>query len=185
MIRSGTIARLLTGCILLGAVDMSYAQTNKRVQQDAFDVIGIAARTTNLDEAGPNGVIPRFWRRVFTEKLLDQIPNRIDSDIIALHTEYASDEKGAYTFVLGARVKAGTAAPEGMRSVHVPAAGYFVFPTDRGPVEKVVPAEWQVIWNAFPSGAPAQRAFQADFELYGKSAADPKNSQAYIYVGLK
>jgi predicted transcriptional regulator YdeE len=164
---------------------MAHSQTNKRVHQGAFDVIGISARTTNMDEMGPNGVIPRLWQRLMTEKLLDQIPNRIDADTIAVYTEYASDENGAYTFVLGARVKPGTVAPEGMRSLHVPAAEYLVFPTDRGPVEKVVPSAWQSIWKAFPADGPVQRAFQADFELYGKAATDPKNSQVFLYISAK
>ncbi len=177
--------RLWTCCLLLGALFMAHSQTNKRVHQGAFDVIGISARTTNMDEMGPNGVIPRLWQRLMTEKLLDQIPNRIDADTIAVYTEYASDENGAYTFVLGARVKPGTVAPEGMRSLHVPAAEYLVFPTDRGPVEKVVPSAWQSIWKAFPADGPVQRAFQADFELYGKAATDPKNSQVFLYIGAK
>jgi predicted transcriptional regulator YdeE len=179
------IRGLLTCGLLLGAAFMSYPQTNKRVHQGAFDVIGVAARTTNMDEAGPNGVIPRLWQRLVSEKLLDQIPNRIDTDTIALYTEYASDENGAYTFVVGARVKPGATAPDGMRSIHVPAAEYVVFPTDRGPVEKVVPAAWQAIWKSFPADSPAQRAFRADFEVYGKAAMDPKNSQVLIYVGAK
>jgi predicted transcriptional regulator YdeE len=171
--------------IELSGLYMSHAQTNKRVHQGAFDVIGIAARTTNLDEAGPNGVIPRFWRRLMAEGLLDHIPNRIDTETIAVYTEYASDEKGAYTFVLGARVKPDTVAPEGMRSIHIPAADYVIFPTERGPVEKVVPQTWQTIWNSFPPDGPMLRAFQADFELYGKAAMDPKNSQVFLYVGIK
>jgi predicted transcriptional regulator YdeE len=179
------ICRFLIGCILLGGLSMTCAQTNKRVQQGAFDVIGVAARTTNIDEAGPNGVIPRLWRRLMTDKLLDQIPGRLDMETIALYTEYASDENGAYTFVLGARVKPGTVAPDGMRSTHVPATEYVVFSTDRGPVEKVVPAAWKQVWDAFPADGLVHRAFQADFELYGKTATDPKNSHVFLYIGVK
>ena len=171
--------------ILLSASFMLNAQTKKRVRQDAFDVIGLAARTTNIDEAGPNGVIPRLWQRLIGEKLLDQITGKIDSDIIAVYTEYSSDENGAYTYILGAKVKPGTNVPEGMRNVHVPTAEYLVFPTERGRVEKVVPAEWRVIWTAFPADGPVQRAFSADFESYGKAAVKPTDSQVDIYIAVK
>jgi predicted transcriptional regulator YdeE len=170
-------------CILFCATFLLNAQSGKRVPQSAFDVIGIAARTTNIDEAGPNGVIPRMWQRLFSQNLLDQIPDKTDAGILAVYTEYASDEKGAYTYLLGAKVKPGTVAPEGMRSVHIPAGPYVVFQTARGPVQKVIPAAWQVIWSAFPQDGPAHRSFQADFELY-PAGFDPKNAGIGIYIGV-
>lgn len=178
----------MTGRVaILGFVIVSIlpAQSGKHVQQSAFDVIGLAARTTNVDEAGPNGVIPRLWQRLMSQNLPAKIPNRIGDDIVAVYTEYTSDENGAYTYVVGVKVKPGTDAPEGMRKVRIPASEYIVFPTLRGPVEQVVPAEWHVIWKAFTADGPFQRAFSYDFELYGKTAADPKNSQVDIYIGIK
>src|SRR6185369_11127917 len=40
----------------------------------SFTVIGIAARTTNARESGPNGVIPQQWQKLFQEGVLDKIP---------------------------------------------------------------------------------------------------------------
>jgi len=177
--------RVVTAYILLSATGMLQGQTSKRIQRDAFDVVGLAARTTNADEAGPNGVIPRLWQRLMSQDLLQEIPDKGDADIYAVYTEYASDENGAYTFVLGAKVKPGAAVPDGFRKLRVPAASYIVFTTARGPVEKVVPAEWRLVWNAFPVEGAVHRAFRADFELYGKAAQDPKNAQVDIYVGIQ
>jgi predicted transcriptional regulator YdeE len=37
------------------------------------------------------------------ENLAAQIPDKTDSSILAVYTDYASDQDGEYTFVIGAR----------------------------------------------------------------------------------
>src|SRR5450755_12867 len=109
----------------------------KPIERSEFEVIGIEARTNNTQESTGNGAIPKQWQRLFMEGLLNRIPDRLDQSIVAVYTKYASDWNGDYTYVLGAKVKRGTKAPEGMVSTNVAAGKYLEFISKRGRPEQV------------------------------------------------
>lgn len=155
------------------------------VEQNGFIVIGVAARTNNSREATAQGVIGKEWARFMQEGVLAKIPNKLDHSIVAVYTDYASDHKGDYTFVLGARVRSDIDVPEGMVAKKIPAGRYAVFTSDKGPGPKVVPELWMKI-NSLPKSAPGgNRAYRADFEVYDERAADPQNLQTDIYIGIR
>jgi predicted transcriptional regulator YdeE len=154
----------------------------KLEQVDEFQVVGVAARTTNAREMTPDGVIPKLW--IGAMEFREQVPRSLDSAIIALYTEYENDEHGAYTFCLGAKADPAWHIPEGLVLKTVPAGRYAVFTSDRGPVQKVVVETWQRIWSELPS-ASKLRSYLADFEVYDQRAADPANAVVDIYVGVK
>jgi len=145
-----------------------------------FRVIGIEARTSNAREMTKDGVIGKQWERFMKEGLLARIPGKVDSAIVALYTDYASDKDGEYTYILGARVSADAAVPEGMVATTVPAGRYAVLTSERGPAMRVVPETWKRIWTA-----SLERAYQTDFEVYDERAADPQNAQVDICVGVR
>jgi predicted transcriptional regulator YdeE len=149
---------------------------------EEFQVVGAAARTSNAREMTPGGVIPKLWMGAM--EFREQVPRSLDSAMIALYTEYESDEHGAYTFVLGAKADPAWDIPEGLTLKKVPAGRYAVFTSDRGPVQKVVVETWQRIWSELPS-ASNLRSYVADFEVYDDRAADPANAVVDIYVGVK
>lgn len=152
---------------------------------DGFTVIGISARASNVREMTPDGVIGKQWGRLFKEGVLEKIPNKANSNIIAVYTDYASDKNGEYTYVLGAKANPGAEALAGMVAVKVPAGTYAVFTSEKGPAPKVVPEIWQRI-NSLPKSAPGgDRVYKADFEVYDQRAADPQNLQVDVYVGIK
>lgn len=153
------------------------------IEEPAFIVIGISAQTTNAREMSGQGIIGKQWARVMKENLLSRIPNRADSDILALYTDYKSDANGPYTFIIGAKVSSADKVPSGMITLTVPAAKYAVFTSDPGPTSKVVPETWSRIWS-FPKSV-LDRAYKTDFELYGRRALDPQNAQVNIFVGVK
>lgn len=135
----------------------------------------MAARTSNAIEMTGEGAIPQLW---------GQVTPPVDGPIgpiIALYTEYESDEHGEYTFVLGGK---SSSAREGVTVKTVPAGRYAVFTSERGPVQKVVVETWQRIWSELPS-AKKLRTYVADFEVYDQRAADPANAVVDIYVGVK
>jgi predicted transcriptional regulator YdeE len=156
----------------------------KIVQLDGFEVVGIATRTNNAIEAGPDGAIPKQWQRVMTEHVLDHVPEKTGPTLYAVYTDYASDANGDYTLVLGAKVRPETKAPVGMMATTVPAGRYAVFTSERGPVAKVVVETWMRIWAYYQSPANGRRAYRADLEVYDQRAADPNNAQVEIYIGL-
>jgi predicted transcriptional regulator YdeE len=156
----------------------------KMIDQAAFIVVGIAARTANAKEMSGQGVIAHQWGRLFQEGLLNKIPNKADANIIAVYTDYESDSNGAYTFILGAKVNSMDKIPSGMVAHKIPAGKFAVFTTEKGPGSKVVPEAWGRI-NDPQSAAKLNRAYKADFEIYDQRAIDPQNSQVDIYVGVK
>jgi predicted transcriptional regulator YdeE len=81
------------------------------VEQKKFTIIGISARTNNAQEAAGNGVIAKQWDRFYKEGILDKIPNKADQAIYAVYTDYASDRNGDYTYIIGAKVRDGSAPP--------------------------------------------------------------------------
>jgi len=150
------------------------------VAETGFVVIGIAARTSNATEMTCKGIIGKQWGRFLQENLLGQIPNKVDSAIVAVYADYGSDQDGEYTFVIGARVKAGAEAPDGMVAKIVPAGRYAVFVSERGPVGEVVMKTWQRVW-----AAGIDRVYRADYEVYDERAGDPGNAVVEVRVGVR
>jgi predicted transcriptional regulator YdeE len=156
----------------------------RAVEIPAFTIIGIEARTTNASEAAGNGIIPRQWQKFFSEGIPQRIPDKIGSNFYAVYSDYASDHNGEYSFVIGAKVKEGTAPPSGMVAKRVQAGPYAVLTSDKGPFPKVVPATWQKVFTLESKGK-LKRAYHTDFELYDERAKDPQDGQVDIYIGLK
>ena len=173
----------LTAFVAFARVDV----TPRIVYQQGFQVVGIEASTNNAKEAGPDAIIGKLWQQFLSQNLLTKIPDRVDQSIIAVYTDYATDWRGQYTFILGAKVRPvpNPVIPEGMVVKTVRAGKYAVFTSERGPVAKVVVETWKQIWAYYQNPANGQRAYQADFEMYDQRAADPNNAQVDIYVGVK
>ena len=157
----------------------------KMVEEPGFTVVGISIRTSNAKERSGQGAIPQQWDRFMKEDLLSKIPNKVDSSILAVYTDYESDAMGAYTLIIGAQVSSADDVPPGMVAKKVPAGRYALFTSEKGFVGKVVPQTWSHIWAVAKSAPEGNRAYQADFEVYDQRAADPQNAQVDIHVGIK
>lgn len=157
----------------------------KIVKQDGFSVIGIAVRTSNAKEMTADGLIGKQWARLFQEGILEKIPNKVDSSIVAVYTDYASDHNGEYTYVLGARVTSDANVPPGMVAKKIPGGKFAVFTSERGPAPQVVPALWIKINSLPKDAAGSDRVYKADYEVYDERARDPQNLQVDVYVGIR
>jgi predicted transcriptional regulator YdeE len=168
---------------VFAASDQGATLKAQNIELDGFSVIGTEVRTNNT-EAGK--VIPRQWDRFFKEGLSARIPNRTDSNIVVVYSNYASDHRGDFDYLIGARVQDGSKPPTGMTLKVVPKARYAVLTTAQGPVGKVVSEAWQKIWTLEDSGGLAgRRTYKADFEVYDQRSRDPNNSQVDIYIGVE
>lgn len=155
------------------------------VNEAEFRVIGTSVRTSNAQEMAGAGRIANLWGRFLREDLLAQIPDRLDGAVLAVYTDYASDQDGEYTLIIGARVKDAVEPPPGMVAKKVPAGHYAVFTSDKGPVEKVVVGTWQRIWSSTNLELGGDRAYVADFEVYDQRAANPRDAEVHVYVGIR
>lgn len=156
------------------------------VEQSGFDVVGIAARTSNAKEMSGRGVIPQQWDCFMKEGILARIPHRADDIICALYTGYAKGRDSDYDFVIGARVSRALEIPPGMVLRHVPAGKYAVVTSDKGPGFQVVPAAWHRVWQLEDkSELGGVRAYATDFEVYDQRAQDPQALQVDLFVGIR
>ena len=149
-----------------------------RIQQ--FYVIGLEDRTTNEKEQSGQGVIGHLWNKLLGEGLYERIPDKEDSNKVVVYSDYESNEKGAYSYLLGARVSSIATVPSGMASRTVLAGNYAKFTSTRGPLMKVVPETWKQIWTS----PQLHRKFATDFEIYDIRAKNQEDGQVDIYVGV-
>jgi len=177
----------LFGLICLATLPTVEAAMEPRVvEQPEFAVIGIQVRTSNAKEVTGDGAIPKQWTKFFGERIADKIPNKVDSTVYAVYTNYASDHNGEYDFIIGMKVSSVPDVPPGMVAKKVPKGRYAIVTSAKGPVARVVPQAWQRVYslddNKQLGGA---RAYKADFELYDQRSQNPQDSQVDLYLGLK
>lgn len=81
---------------------------------------------------GQEGVIPKQWGIFIEQNLLEKIPYKVSSGIIAGYTEYQSNKDGEYTFFIGAQVSSDENVPEGMVVKVIPEGNYAVLTSEIG-----------------------------------------------------
>jgi predicted transcriptional regulator YdeE len=177
-------------------------------QRDAFRLTGISVRTTNAEEASPNGRLPELWGTFFQNPLSSEPGLQNGHLLYALYTDYESDASGEYTVVIGHECVAGkpesvvrlqevgvaesvvrqnaAGVPESVKNLQVatvPKARYMVFETPKGPFHETVPQAWRDIWTYFGQSS-VKRAYTGDFELYDFTKGDPQDMVVRIYIAV-
>jgi predicted transcriptional regulator YdeE len=181
--RLETIAALTALLLAGGVFALNSAEVNMvKLHVDSFWTIGLQARTSNTREATSDGDIAKLWGRLYHEGILSRIPNRIDSHVVAVYSDYESDKDGAYTYTLGAKVSSIDKLPDGLSAKKVVSGDYSMFTAQNGPVPQLVVGLWQQIWSL--ESGPLHRAYQTDFEIY-EEHQDPQNGRVDIYIGVK
>ena len=160
------------------------ASSAKVEDQQSFALIGVSVRTNHWKEAGGNGEIPNLWARAMQDGTFDRIPNRADTNIVAVYTNYATDQNGEFTYVLGARVTSIDKVPDGFVAVTIPAGKYAAVQTDKGALADVMPKVWQRIYAMPAKELGGERAFKVDYEVY-PARFDWQNAQIDVHLGLK
>jgi predicted transcriptional regulator YdeE len=157
----------------------------KTTTEQPFYVAGSQVRTNNANEMSGHGEIGKLWQLYFQENLASQIPNRADAASIVVYSDYSSDEKGDYTYLLGARVTSADHLPAGMTFKRIVPDPYAVLTTTQGPLVDVLQAEWKKIWTMHPAELGGKRAFLTDYEVYDARSANPQQAQVEIHIGLQ
>jgi len=151
----------------------------EKVEIGPFELIGIAVRTTNENNLAAKE-IAGLWGKFMSENVLDSIPNKIDSTVYSLYTEYEGDHMQPYTAILGCKVENLDTIPEGMTGMSFN-GGSYVKTTAQGDLMKgLIVNEWSKIWEM-----ELDRAFTADFEVFGPEAQDPSNAKVDFFISVK
>ena len=146
---------------------------------EKFHIIGIAVRTTNENGQSTQD-IPTLWQTFFAENISDQIPNKIDTTLYCMYTDYEKDHTKPYTTILGCRVNDLSKIPENMIGKTIEQATYTKYLAKGNLTEGAVFKEWTKIWNT-----DLPRNFTADFEIYDEKAQNPENAEVDIFIAIR
>lgn len=150
-----------------------------KVTVKEFKVVGISVRTTNKNGQSAKD-IGALWNRFMAEGVLEKIPNRVDNTIYSIYTEYEGDYTKPYTTLLGCKVTSMETIPEGLVAKTFEGGSYIKFVAKGDLTKGAVYESWSKIWNT-----DLDRAYTADFEVYGEKAQNPADAEVDIYVGIK
>ena len=139
-------------------------------------VSGLAVRTNNFSP-DMGQAIGEVWKRFYEERVYQEIPNKKTGAALGIYTDYASDERGDYTFLAACEVISLDGSDSLLEHRVIPAGSYARF-TVTGNVLTAVADCWKEIWKL-----KLPRSFAADFEEYTDS--DMENAVVNIYIGLK
>lgn len=144
-----------------------------------FHFIGIGLRTTNENNQAAEE-IGALWQRFLGEQVLSNIPNKVDDTIYSLYTDYEGDHTQPYTAILGCKVTTLDTIPEGMMGKTF-AGGNYVQTSAKGDLmQGLIVGHWAKIFEM-----NLDRAYTADFEVFGAKAQDPSNAEVDFYVAVK
>lgn len=145
---------------------------------EEFFIIGLSIRTTNENEQSATD-IPALWNKFMTENTIENIPNKIDSSIYSVYTEYEKDYTKPYTTILGCKVSSLENIPAGMTGKTIAKETYKQFTAKGNLADGIVIQKWIEIWNT-----DLNRKYTADFEIYGEKASNPENAEVPIFIAI-
>jgi predicted transcriptional regulator YdeE len=146
---------------------------------NGFSIIGIAVRTTNENNQSGKD-IPALWDKFMAEGMLEKIPGKIDNTLYCIYTGYESDYTKPYTTILGCKVANADNIPEGMVGKNFDGGNYTKYTAKGNLMQGVVFNKWTKIWDS-----NIERAYTADFEVYGQKAQNPADAEVDIFIAIK
>ena len=147
------------------------------VTLDAFYVIGISVRTTNVNNNALQDIGELFGKFV-GQHIMEKIPNKISEDTYCVYTDYESDFNGPYTTIVGCKVSSLNDIPTGLVGKAIPDSNYQVYKST-GKLSVSLAKTWEGIWNS-----DLNRRYSADFDIYGEKAKDYENAEVATYVSI-
>jgi predicted transcriptional regulator YdeE len=176
------LACLTALCANLAAVDTltkgrHHMTDYVQVEQQEMQIIGIACRTSNAQDAAPVD-IPKLWERFVVENIAGTIPNKTSNAVVALYCDYEGDHTQPYTLVIGCPVSSDETIPEGMLVKTIPAGAYARF-SAQGEQPQSVIETWGKIWQA-----PLKRTYTGDYEFYSEEFFNDFSQPVDIFIAL-
>jgi len=154
-------------------------QNYKEVKLDAFTVVGIAVRTINKDGKSQKD-ISELWNQFMYGQIAAYVPHKESDDVYCIYTDYDSNFMGEYTTILGYKVSSAANLPDGLVVKEIPVSDYRVY-TCEGKIPECVGRTWMHIWEQ----PDTDRAYKADFEVYGPESQDQGEEKVFTYLSVK
>ena len=140
------------------------------LKRENFKMISISVRTDNNGKAEKD--IAALWNKFMTEGIMEQIPNKIGTELYCAYTAYDGDHTKPYTTLIGCKVKILDNIPEGMKGIAIEASNYSKFIAKGDLMKGAVINTWFNIWEA-----SLNRTYKTDFEMYGEKAQNPNDAE--------
>jgi predicted transcriptional regulator YdeE len=119
------------------------------------------------------------WTDFLQQNAGAKIKNRaLPPTMYAVFSEYESDWRGKYSYLIGCSVTRADTIPEGMEARQIPAQTCAVF-TAKGQMPDEVIAIWSTIWLS-----ELPRTYMFDFEVYDKRFTRPKDKAVDVCVAI-
>lgn len=147
---------------------------------EKLKVVGISTRTNNLDGNAVNE-LGKLWEYFIKNNIVDKIPHKVNNDIYAIYTDYESDYRGEYTYLIGCEVRFIDNIPpdfEGRVFKRQQEKHYIA----KGELPHAVADTWKDIWS---TNGQLNRLYDYDYERYSEKSHRGADSIVDIYVGVK
>ncbi|MGR3812015.1 GyrI-like domain-containing protein [Jiulongibacter sp. NS-SX5] len=142
-------------------------------------IIGISIRTSNQNGRAAQD-IGRLWQRFMEVNIPAKIPSLKGENIYAVYTDYTSNHEEEYTTIIGMEVETLQQIPEGLIGREFKSQKYSHH-LAKGEMPDAVVRKWQEIWS---NDNTLNRAYTADFEVYGPNSKKGVNSEVEIYLSV-
>lgn len=150
-----------------------------KVKIEPFMIIGIWVRTTNENNQASNE-IAGLWGKFMGQNVLEAIPNKIDNTIYSIYTDYESDHTKPYTAILGCKVLTLNSIPDEMIGKSFDGGNYVKLSAKGDLMKGLIVNKWTEIWEM-----DLDRAFTADFEVFGEKAQNPNDAEIDFLIAVK
>ncbi|MFH6959190.1 GyrI-like domain-containing protein [Flavobacterium aquidurense] len=150
-----------------------------KVKIEPFMIIGISVRTTNKNNQGANEIAD-LWGKFMGQNVLEAIPNKIDNTIYSIYTDYQSDHTKPYTAILGCKVSDLNSIPDEMIGKSFNGGNYVKLSAKGDLMKGLILNKWTEIWEM-----DLDRAFTADFEVFGEKAHNPNDAEIDFLIAVK
>lgn len=147
---------------------------------NGFKLIGISVRTTNQNNQVQED-LGKLWGQFSSENINEEIPNKMSNEILAIYTDYQSNDTEDYTTIIGVPVSTLTEIPNGMIGQEFQPENFKKF-IAKGEMPKAVDDTWINIWEQDEN---LNRKYTYDFELYGANCNKGTDSEVEIFVAVK
>ena len=147
---------------------------------NGFKLIGISVRTTNQNNQVQED-LGKLWGQFSSENIHQEIPNKISNEILAIYTDYQSNDTEDYTTIIGVPVSTLNEIPNGMIGQEFQPENFKKF-IAKGEMPKAVDDTWINIWE---QDVYLNRKYSYDFELYGGNWNKGTDSEVEIFVAVK
>lgn len=148
--------------------------------KQGFKIMGIAVKTTNVNNQAAND-LATLWGKFYSQNIMDKIPNKIDTDVLCIYTDYKSDYQDDYLAIIGVRVSQLDEVPEGLIGRAFAPETFKKFEA-RGKLPDAVVDCWLNIWN---DDANLNRKYTYDYEVYGALSHNLEDSLVEIMIATK